>query len=280
MAGSYENVAQGAADEYRFADPTGQFQGGIDNAGQFQQFGQNMLQQDPQAFMNQFNASAAGLSNMVSGQMSPLQQQLNALAADQAQRGAEAAGQAFGDAGALGSGASSRALGTAMATPFAQAQAQLGQQQIGLTGNLWQQSMGQYAQNQNLMNQLGAQMMGQGMQAGNALRGQMGGLVAPQYEYQPGMWDHAKDIMGMAMPIAGLGMQLANMGGGTGLGGGTPDPRGGGGAPGDFSTSWMNPGTWNFTNTSANPGTWQANPAPGRLNWRFGTRDGGQHSLF
>ena len=216
----YENISKDAANEYRFADPTGQFQGGIDNAGQFQQFGQGMLQRDPQAFMNQFNASAAGLSNMVSGQMSPLQQQLNALAADQAQRGAEAAGQAFGDAGASGSGAASRALGTAMATPFAQAQAQLGQQQIGLTGNLWQQSMGQYAQNQNLMNQLGSQMMGQGMQAGNALRGQMGGMVAPQYEYMPGFMDHLTDFAGMAMPMAGIGLQLANMLGGGGGGGG------------------------------------------------------------
>jgi hypothetical protein len=212
MAGPrYENISEDAASEYQFADPTGQFQGGIDNAGQFQRFGQGMLQRDPQSFMNQFNASAAGLSNMVSGQMSPLQQQLNALAADQARRGAEAAGQAFGDAGALGSGAASRALGTAMATPFAQTQAQLGQQQIGLTGNLWQQSMGQYAQNQNLMNQLGSQMMGQGLQAGSNMRGQMGGMVAPQYEYMPGFMDYLSGAVGMAMPIAGVGLQAAEM---------------------------------------------------------------------
>ena len=218
--GEHERIDEGASG-HEIADPGGHFQGALDQAGQFQGFGAGQMgrashmlaQQDPNAFMNQFQQAAPGLANMVSGQMSPLQQQMNALASDQARRGAEMAGQQFANQGALGSGAASRAMGTAMAQPFADVQQQLGQQQLGMTGDLWGQSMGQFGQaqaqrQQQLMQQMGmgADMMGQGLQTQAGLAGQLGGLVAPQYDYRP---SGGEQFLQMAPGLLGAGIQAA-----------------------------------------------------------------------
>lgn len=203
MGGSYDQVNKGAGDKYEFADPTGQFQGAVDQAGRLQGVGRGMMNQDPQAFMNQFQQAAPGMSNLAFGATSPLQQGLNAQAADQARRGAEMAGQEFANNGALGSGAAARAMGTAMAQPFADVQNQLGQQQVQLTGNLWNQGLGQFGGLQQQQESLGAQLMGQGLQTQGQLAAQMGGSVAPQYEYAKGPWDYTKEGIGAAGSIAG-----------------------------------------------------------------------------
>lgn len=219
MAGpgpSYQQVNEGAESAYRVSDPTGQMQGAIDNAGSFQSFGQGMMNTNPQSYMNQFQSGAGGLANMVSGAQSPLQQQLNFLAADQARRGSEAAAQSFGDSGAMGSGAAARAMGAAFANPFAQAQAQLGGQQIDLTGNLWNNAMNQYAQQHRTQNQLAAQIAAQGMQGRTGIASQLGGLVAPQYEAVAAPFDR---FLGRVGDVASIGSSAAQIFGFGGFGG-------------------------------------------------------------
>ena len=154
--------------EYQFHDPAGRFGQGMDAAQTMTSFGQDQFSQqmEPGAFMNRFQHEAEGMANLAQGATSPLQQQLNALAAEQSQRGLDMASTEMAGMGALHSGAAQRAMGQAMATPFAEAQAQIGQQQVGLTGQLMQQA----GQRQNLEAQLASQLWGQG--AGQM--GQMG----------------------------------------------------------------------------------------------------------
>ena len=163
-SGSYDQINKGAKDDYSFADPTGQFGGAMDQAQNVQNFGRSqfnsglsaMQNNDPQAFMNQFQQAAPGLSNLVS------------------------------------------------------VQNQLGQQQIGLTGNLFNQSLGNFAQQeaQNRQMQMqrmgmGGDMMGQGLQGQLGLARDMGGAIAPQYEYQPGSWDKTMQLGGMGAELGG-----------------------------------------------------------------------------
>lgn len=165
--------------EYAFHDPTGSFDQAMDAAQSMQGFGQQQLSErmDPEAFMNRFQADAQGAANVAFGHGSPVQQQLNALAARQSQQGLDMASNEMAGMGALHSGAASRAMGEAMANPFAQVQAQMGQQQLGMFGDFMNQAAGR----QNLEAQLASQLWGQGA----GLMGQLGqsasALEAPVY---------------------------------------------------------------------------------------------------
>jgi len=152
---------------------------------------------DANAFMSQFMGNAGGLSGLVSGQLSPLEAALNARAATESEAAGRSIAGGFSNMGygAGRSGAAAGAIGAGMAKPFADVQSALGQQQIGLTGNLWNNMMGLGAQQQGLGAQLGFQY-GQANQQGamqgvsnmlNAMglgAGSMTG-VGSQYEYQP-----------------------------------------------------------------------------------------------
>jgi hypothetical protein len=134
------------------------------------QYGSAGFAFDPNAYMNQFMGQQAGLSNIVSGQLAPLQQALNSQAARSAAMGSEAAMAALGP-GTRNSGAAMAAYGDAYANPFAQAALQTQQAQ------LYQQNMG--------------------LQTG--MSQDQGMVYQPTYQYQPGFLDYAAAI---ATPVA------------------------------------------------------------------------------
>jgi len=214
MAGKNEQV--GSASDMQWLDPTGQFAGQQANLGNqnnqimagMGQYGAGGNAFDPNAYMNQFLGQSAGLSNLVSGQNAPLQQSLNALAAQQASAGGEAALAAM--PGAANSGAGMAAFGQAYATPFAQAQAQLQQNQLQGTLGLWNQAMGGNLQSrQGLQNLFGNT---QGLQTNMA--GQQGMVYQPTYEYKPGLFDYVTQGLGTVASFLPW-----NWGGGGGGGG-------------------------------------------------------------
>lgn len=191
MAGKTEDVGNPA--DYSFEDPTGNYSGQQANLANLN----NMLMSglgrygagggafDPNAYMNQFMGQAGGLSNMVSGALSPMQQALNAQAARSAQLGGESALAALGP-GSRNSGAANAAFAQAYADPFAQAALQTQQNQLGLTGALWGQAMGGNLQSQQGLQSLLSQ--GLGLQTGMAQ--DQGYVYQPTYQYQPGAWDY------------------------------------------------------------------------------------------
>jgi len=193
---------------------------------------------DPEAYMRAFLNQSGNLSNLVSGQTSQLQQSLNNIAQRQAQLGGEAALAKM--PGMRRSGAAMAAYGQAYADPFAQAQAQLQQNQLQGTMNLWNQAMGEYGQgyrfadqqnlayhqlndaNQQFLEQLrfsAAQQENQNRQnafntyanlAGNLYGLQAGllqnqtGWYTPTYTYQPGFWDTVGNVFSnYVLPAAG-----------------------------------------------------------------------------
>ena len=192
MGGETKVTDVGNPDDYKFMDPTGNYQGAMDffsneynnNAKQMGEYAIQGASYDPNAYMQQFLGQSADLSNMVSGAQAPLQQSLNAIATRQAALGSEAALGAM--PGAANSGAGMAAFGQAYADPFAQAQAQLQQNQLQGTLGLWNNALGLNQQGQMARSQFGmdaANLYGQ--QAANAAN-QYGGLAAGQGAwYQP-----------------------------------------------------------------------------------------------
>lgn len=193
--GKYENVAD--ARDYQMVDPTGQFQGQLDNLGRMTSgFNVGLMGAlgDPNAAFNQFMGQAPGFAEMAQGPGAQLTQQLNALAAQQAQEGINNAATQFAGQGALHSGAGARAMGQAAATPFAQVAADLGGRQADLTGQLWGQGLQGAQAWQQLQPQILSSLLGQGMGLQTGMASELGGMMAPQYQYQPGFWDRAMQV--------------------------------------------------------------------------------------
>lgn len=210
--------------DYQFLDPTGRYGAATDfmqneynqNASQMGQYAGQAAQYDPNAYMNQFMGQAEGLSNLVSGQNSALQQSLNAIAGRQANLGGEAALAAM--PGAANSGAGMAAFGQAYADPFAQAQAQLQQNQLQGTLGLWNNAMGLNAGNQQFQSQNYAGLAGlYGDQANNALSnyGQMaqgyGTWYQPTYEKKEGLFGTLGNLGQVAGGIGGLLSGIADI---------------------------------------------------------------------
>ena len=115
-----------------------------------------------------------------------------------------AAGSAFANQGALGSGAAAGAFGEALANPFAQAQAQLQTAQMGATGGALSQLLGlsgsAYGQN------LGAagNLAGQSMQNLNPMY-MTNPAWAQQQAQQQGKQQTGNDILqtGLRLPLLG-----------------------------------------------------------------------------
>lgn len=209
--GGYKNIAD--ASDYQFADPTGQFQGQLDQFRNMAQFGRQGMTAhlDPNRAYDAFMGQAPGLAQLAQGPGAQLTQQLNAIAAQQAQEGMQHMGTQFAGQGALHSGAAARAMGHAASQPFADVVAQQQARQAGLTGQLWGQGLSGAQQLQQTGAGLHAGIYGQGMQGAGQMAGQMGTLVAPQYEYQKGGWDRMMDIgqlgLGVASAASGLGWE-------------------------------------------------------------------------
>lgn len=179
----------GKARDVKWVDPTGNYSSTQNALAQFLgQYGSGGTM-DANAAMNQFLAQSEGLSNLVSGASSPLQQSLNAIAAREAALGGEAALGAM--PGASKSGAGMAAFGAAYADPFAKAQAQLQGQQLDLTGQLWNNALQQnYDAYNNALNQYAA------------MASQQGSMWSPTYERKKGFWDYATPILGGAAGAA------------------------------------------------------------------------------
>lgn len=206
MGGKTTDV--GNPDDYQFLDPTGRYMGAMD---QFSSQYQNL--QDPNSYMNAFMNQQAGLANIAQGATAPLSQSLAAVAEQRARQGGEQALAAM--PGARFSGAAMQAFGDAYAQPFAEAAAQTQAAQLGLTGNLWNNAMGNTAQSyQNALNLAGGMY-------GNFAQG-TGMQYSPTYQYQPGVWDRL-------MQAGQLASSFFPFGGGGGGGGGSgysPTPGG------------------------------------------------------
>ena len=152
MSGT-EPVQLGSPEDVQFQDLTGNWGSAYGNLGAAAQQGQAGMRDweaylrgltpegyDPNAYFTQFLGQSGQLADLVSGQMNPLTQSLNAVAARQAALGGEAALMAM--PGARNSGAGMASYAQAYADPFAQAQAQLQQQQLQGTLGLWGNAMG------------------------------------------------------------------------------------------------------------------------------------------
>lgn len=213
--GGYEQTNKDAAEAYEFADPTEQFQGALDQYQNMAAFGQGGMTGalDPNNAYNAFMGQAGGLANLAAGPNAQLTEQLNAIATRQANEGIQNAATQFNALGAGRSGAANRAMGLAAAQPFADVAAQQQQNQLNLTGNLWGQAFGGAQDLNQLAAQLYGNVYGQGMQGYGGMAGQMGGLVAPQYEYQPSTWERFTGGLG---EVAGIGLNAATAAGGLG----------------------------------------------------------------
>ncbi len=186
--------------------------------GKFAGQAQNAL--DPEAFLRQSQNWFDFFSQTVQGPSSQLQQALNEQAKVASQDAMNAIGGQFANEGALHSSAALRALGKGAAEPLAQAQLQTQQNQLGLTGSLWDRMMGGL-QAGNLargQNQLGlAQLYGN--QAGNlqnalanlATQGFM--IQQPQLSYNPNAWENfmggASDVLNLGAGAVGTGIGAA-----------------------------------------------------------------------
>lgn len=234
MGGKYTQVGQSS--DMQFMDPTGQYSNIMNASGQQGANYQSQMNQflgptasvtssyDPEAAMRAFLGQADGLSNLVSGQNSQLQQSLNAIAQRQANLGGEAALASM--PGLRNSGAAMAAYGQAYADPFAQAQAQLQQNQLQGTLGLWNQALGQYGDAYKSQGQfdLQGQMANQSTDAQyrSNMANLFGGLASgaydrqagmaqnasawyqPQYQYQKGVWDYALDATQMGANVASI----------------------------------------------------------------------------
>lgn len=206
--GEHENIAK--ASDYSFLDPTGRFMSTMDQFGGMAQFGREGVGRftDPNMAFNAFMGQSPGLANMAQGATAPLTQSLNALAARQAEQGVQAAAQQFNAQGAGRSGAANRAMGEAAFMPFAQAQAQIAGEQLGLTGSLWGQALQNAAGLQRAGLGTFGNIYGQGMQGLGQMASETGGMMAPQYAYQPTGWEQFTGGVG---DIVGIGADAATM---------------------------------------------------------------------
>ena len=152
-------TGQTEAGQYGFTDPFGASAAMSSNL-----FGaQSPLSGGPMGVYNQNLGNVLGLSG-------PLQGSLSDIASYQARNALNTTAQNFANQGALGSGAAAQAFGQAIANPFAQAQSQLQQGQLGLASSLMGTSANAYA---NALN------------AGSNLMEHTSGLVAPQNYTNP-----------------------------------------------------------------------------------------------
>lgn len=176
---SYSEV--GSASDVSYVDPTGAASAMSDQLNQYlSQFSGGMSNASD---INTFLSQADQLSSLVNGSTSQLQQSLNKVAANEAALGGEAALAAM--PGAANSGAGMAAFGSAYASPFAQAEAQIAENQLDLTGNLWGQQM---SSNASLANSYASLLSG-ALSDQTSIANNASGLYTPTYEKDANIWD-------------------------------------------------------------------------------------------
>jgi hypothetical protein len=195
-------TGQSSASNYGFVDPygvTGQLQSSLYGPG-------GAVSGGP---LGTFNQGANSVMGQIAGLSGPLQQTLSGMAQYQANNALNATASNFANQGALGSGAAAQAFGQAIAQPFAQAQSQLQQSQLGAAGGALQSLLG-----------VSGSAYGQGLQQGGNVMEHASGLVAPTYYTNPQYTQQAQGKQGA---------QGAGKGAASGLGGLIPNiPAGAG----------------------------------------------------
>jgi len=124
--------------------------------------------------MGVYNQNANGVMSQVAGLSGPLEQTLSGIASRMSNRALDTTASNFANTGALGSGAGAAAMGEAMASPFANAQAQLQGSQLSAASGVLQQLLG-----------LSGNTYNAGLGAATGLMENTSGTVAPQLYTDP-----------------------------------------------------------------------------------------------
>lgn len=205
--GKYETVS--GADQMFQYDPSGYTAGAYGQLQNQANFAQNQLGQfgpaamayDPASAYNMFMGQAPAYQQLVSGALSGLDQQL----ADRTRRLTEQATQdvaaQFSGLGALHSSAARDTAAQRAQQAAADTAAQLGSQQINLTGNLWNQALGQNYQAAQFNPSMAGQLYGQNLGLLGQTGGQMAQFGTPVYgqeqrAYRPGTWERVGNFAG------------------------------------------------------------------------------------
>ena len=141
--------------------------------------------------MGVYNQNANGVMNQVAGLSGPLEQTLSGIASRMSNQALDTTAGNFATMGALNSGAGMAAMGEAMASPFANAQAQLQGSQLSAASGALQQLLG-----------LSGSTYNAGLEAATGLMENTSGTVAPQYMTNP---KYAAQQQGKQALLGGLG---------------------------------------------------------------------------
>jgi len=241
FGGGYDKVPGTSQSDYFQIDPGGYTGGawdsllsGLSNFGNLQdQYSGQFNQWDPQGGLNAFLGMAPQLQGLVSGATSDLENAMRGRTSQTIRSGIDTAGSELAGMGARDSSAFMEAAAGIGANASRDAAIAMNQGQMDLTGQLWNQGLGQAYGSNNLMGQLLSSLLGNTMAGQSSLYGTIGGFGAPvygapQYEYQPGFFEkYLPTILSVA---TGVPM------GGSGAGG----KSGSGGIPGN----WAYPGQY------------------------------------
>lgn len=220
MGGSYEAVPGTSPGDYGLIDPSGYSMLASQGIQNLQNVGQQGLNLNANPFAN-FIQDQQQLQDVTLGATSDLGRMLGDQTRQFTQQAVQDVGQQFSGLGALNSGAARDAAARRATQAAGQAATALGQQQLGLYGNLANQAF----QNQQRQQNMYANMLGQG----TGLGAQFGApnYAAQQYAYQPGLFEQAGNFLGGIAPLAG-GLLAGPAGAGIGaaigglFGGNTP----------------------------------------------------------
>jgi len=179
-----------------------------------------------------FLSETPQLQDLVLGSSSDLGRMLQDQTRQYTQQAVQDVGQDFSGLGSLYSGAARDAAGKRATQAAGQAATQLGQQQLGMAGNLYNQAFG----NNQRMQDMFANLLGQN----TGIQAQFGtpAYAAQQYSARPTFWETAGQLLGSAMPLIG-----AAVGGpaGAAAGAAASGARRGGGRGADFDMSEHRP---------------------------------------
>jgi hypothetical protein len=211
----YENVAD--VSDYSIYDPYGALSSALEQYGNLSSLGLSGLTEysDLNSAMNAFLGQASGIKDLVSGSTDSLASSMNALAETESAKALQTVASSYNAKGAGRSGAAYAASSEAAAQPFAQALTDLGTLQTELTGNLWNTALsGTQSQSSNLAS-LYASLLGSGVSGYGDLATELGGVVAPQYEYMQSGWEKftggAKDAASTGLTAAQIAQIIASM---------------------------------------------------------------------
>lgn len=199
LFGGYSKVPGTSASDYFQIDPSGYSSGtwesllsGLGNFGNLQNMFMSQLGQwNPQGGINAFLGMAPELMGLVSGATSDLETAMRGRTSQTIREGIDTAGSELSGMGARDSSAFLEAASGIGANASRDAAIAMNQGQMDLTGQLWNQGLGQAYGANNLYGSLLSSLLGNSMQGQSSILGSMAGFGAPvygapQYEYQQG----------------------------------------------------------------------------------------------